>query len=99
MDSESFGVAAVEAMACEVPVVATEVAGFKEVIIDRECGFLIHKNEPEEMAECILKLYHSEELRNCFGKNGRQRVLEKYNWDSNIDTMSVLYKEVRGKRI
>ena len=48
------------------------------------------------MAECILKLYHSAELRNRVGKNGRKQVLQNYNWDNNIETMLTLYKNVRG---
>ena len=96
MDSESFGVAAVEAMACEIPVIATNVDGFKEVISVEECGFIVHRDAPEEMAECILKLYHSAELRNRVGKNGRKQVLQNYNWDNNMETMLKLYKNVRG---
>lgn len=96
MDSESFGVAAVEAMACEIPVIATDVDGFTEVISMRESGFIVHRDAPEEMAEYILELYHSAVLRECIGKNGRRRVLQNYNWNNNIDMMLALYEAVKG---
>lgn len=96
MDSESFGVAAVEAMACEIPVIATDVDGFTEVISMRKSGFIVHRDAPEEMAEYILELYHSAVLRECIGKNGRRRVLQNYNWNNNIDMMLALYEAVKG---
>ena len=70
MDSESFGVAAVEAMACEIPVIATDVDGFTEVISMRESGFIVHRDAPEEMAEATkifslcVKLASVEKLLN-----------------------------------
>ncbi|UQZ84338.1 GDP-mannose-dependent alpha-(1-6)-phosphatidylinositol monomannoside mannosyltransferase [Paenibacillus konkukensis] len=91
-DSESFGVAAVEAMACEVPVIATDVSGFKEVVVDGETGFLIPRKDEKIIAEKMYELMIDDNLRRTFGGNGRKRVLSLYDWKSNVDLMEELYK-------
>jgi len=92
-DSESFGVAAVEAMACELPVIATNVAGFKEVIEDNVTGFIVPRNDYEAMGEYLLKLYRDSALREQLGKAARKRVLKLYNWEDNVTTMNNLYAQ------
>jgi glycosyltransferase involved in cell wall biosynthesis len=96
-DSESFGVAAVEAMACEVPVIATDVSGFKEVLIDGESGYIIPRENGQVMAEKMYELILDEGLRKRLGKNGRKRVLKLYDWEKNVDLMEVLYNDVKVK--
>lgn len=92
-ESESFGVAAVEAMSCELPVVATSVSGFKEVIEDGKTGFLVPVEDYKEMAKKMFILYDNARLRESMGKAGRKRVDELYNWDKNVDEMMKVYKE------
>ncbi|WP_335995216.1 glycosyltransferase [Fusobacterium polymorphum] len=94
LDSESFGVAAVEAMACEVPVIASSVGGLKEVVVDSETGYLVSKKNYKEIADKLKKLILNEELRISLGKAGRKRVLENYNWDSNVEYMIKIYEEI-----
>ena len=91
LNSESFGVAAVEAMACEVPVIATDVDGFREVIEPNITGYIISKDHPEQMAYALSKLYYAKEYRSQLGKNGRKRVIENYSWIINVDIMLKLY--------
>lgn len=92
-DSESFGVAAVEAMSCELPVVATSVSGFLEVIEDGKTGFLVPVGDYEAMAEKMFLLYSDAGLRESMGKAGRKRVEELYNWEINVDQMMRVYRE------
>jgi len=94
---ESFGVALVEAMAMEVPVVATDADGFKEVIQDGLTGFIVEKRKPQKIAEILKKLVLNKELRLQLGKNGRKRVLELYNWDINVDTMEQIYINISNQ--
>lgn len=94
LDSESFGVAAVEAMACEIPVIASSVGGLKEVIIDKETGYLVPKKDHKEIAKYLKKLILDKNLRTSLGKNGRKRVLENYDWNSNVDYMIKIYREI-----
>lgn len=90
--SESFGVAAVEAMAASLPVVATDADGLTEVVVDNITGLVVKKNNPSEVAEAIEKLILDIELRNYLGENGRKRVVELYEWEKNVETMIDNYK-------
>jgi len=87
---ESFGVAAVEAMACEVPVVASDAEGFKEVVDSEKCGFIVPKTNMQSFADKIDLLLQKEDLRRQFGKYGRQKVLRDYNLSQNIDDFEKL---------
>ena len=94
LNSESFGVAAVEAMACEVPVVVSDADGLKEVVVNNETGFVVPKKDYKIIAEKLKELILDEKLRIKFGKNGRKRVLELYNWNDNVKNMIKIYKEI-----
>ena len=70
-----------EAMSCELPVVATAVAGTSEIIVDGENGLLVPPKNPEKLADTIAKLLEDEKLRIKIGKNARKYVGKKYNWN------------------
>lgn len=72
--SEGISLTLVEAMACELPVVATEVGGNPEVIVEGETGFLVPPQNSELMAERISQLLENPQLRQQLGKNGRKRA-------------------------
>lgn len=87
LDSESFGVAVVEAMACGVPVIATNVSGFSEVVKDGKTGMLVEKNNISALAEAMIRMYEmDEEGRTEMGNAGIQRVHELYKFSDNMDT-------------
>lgn len=67
--SESFGLAALEAMACEVPVVSSNVGGIPEVNIDGETGYLSGVGMVDKMAEDVLKILKDEKTLATFRKN------------------------------
>lgn len=90
---ESFGVAAVEAMACEVPVIVSDAEGLKEVVSNNETGFVVPKKNYKMIAEKLKILILNQKLRKEFGKNGRKRVLDLYEWNNNVDNMIRIYKE------
>lgn len=88
LDSESFGVSAVEAMACSVPVVVSDADGLKEVVENNVTGFVVKRKNPQAMADKITELINNPALRTNMGIAGRQRVLKLYNWDDNVKYMS-----------
>ena len=67
---ESFGLAALEALACEVPVIATRIGGIPEVVTDGETGYLSDVGDTEKMAEDTFALLENEDLRRAFGAKG-----------------------------
>lgn len=92
-DSESFGVAAVEAMACGVPVLVSNVDGFREVVKDRETGFIVTRKDPVLLANKLFVLANDAELRQKMGETGRRHVQENYEWDKCVETMeNALYE-------
>lgn len=94
---ESFGVAAIEAMACELPVIATDTSGFQEVVENNRTGYLVPVGDSHAMAERMLELYHNPDLCITMGKAGRQRVERLYNWENNVNVMLDLYAEEKNR--
>src|SRR2546428_5740559 len=80
-EQESFGLAALEAMACEVPVVASRVGGVPEVVSDGETGFLSDVGDVEKMADDAVRLLVDAALRHEMGKRARQSAVSRYRTD------------------
>lgn len=93
-NSESFGVAAVEAMACEKPVIASDVGGLPEVIENNVTGLIVPPANAEKLADAVEILVRDEQLRIKLGKQGRERVEKLYNWKDNLDSMIRMYEEL-----
>jgi N-acetyl-alpha-D-glucosaminyl L-malate synthase BshA len=77
-ENESFGLVALEAMACEVPVIATCIGGLPEVVEHEEDGFLLALGDVSGMADASLKLVRNPQLRNKMGKAARQHALRDF---------------------
>lgn len=93
-DSESFGVAVVEAMSCGVPVVVSDADGFKEVVPNGVAGYVVPKNNAELAAERIMQLLSDKELVKKMGEAGRRHVIENYTWSSSVDKMIDVYDSI-----
>ncbi|MFB0518192.1 MAG: N-acetyl-alpha-D-glucosaminyl L-malate synthase BshA [Acidobacteriota bacterium] len=94
---ESFGLVALEAMACEVPVIATKVGGLPEVVIHGEVGFLCEVGDIKTMYDYSLKLLQNESLRREMGLNGRQRVLDYFSLKSIVERYEQYYIRILQK--
>jgi glycosyltransferase involved in cell wall biosynthesis len=94
LDSETFGVAAVEAAACGIPVVATKVGGLPEVVEDGVTGLLVAPANSRETAEALSKLLDNESLRLEMGTQGRKKVLNQYDWSNNLKSMIAIYRNL-----
>jgi L-malate glycosyltransferase len=93
-NSESFGVAAVEAMACESAVVVSDADGFKEVVEDGVSGIIVPKYDYMKAADAIEKFIDNPSLCVFMGKQGRKRVQSLYEWDNNVGTMIDVYNQI-----
>lgn len=91
--NESFGVAVLEASACEKPVIATDIGGLKEVVVNNETGFLIEPENINKVAEAMEKLLLNKNLRDEMGKKGRKFVKEKFEFSSNVDDTISVYEQ------
>jgi N-acetyl-alpha-D-glucosaminyl L-malate synthase BshA len=91
-DTESFGLAALEALACEVPVIATRVGGLPEVVRDGESGFLLPVGDVYGMAAAALRLLRDNGLRRSFGAAGRRRAVEEFAQDKVVARYRRLYE-------
>jgi len=90
--SEGFPVVILEAMAAGISVVATDVGGNREVVLDGETGFIVEPGNPDKLAEKIKELLENDEMRNKFGEAGFKRVKENFSIDETVDGIENLWK-------
>src|SRR5688572_14477938 len=94
---ESFGLAALEAEACEVPVIATRIGGIPEVVSEGETGFLSDIGDVEKMSRDTLTLLRSEDLRRAFGEKGRELAVQRYSTCKIIPQYIAFYEKIVNK--
>ena len=94
--NESFGLAALEAMACEVPVLSSNVGGLPEVNIHGETGFLSDVGNIEEMAAYAIQLLSDDEMHQRFRKNALAQA-KRFDIDNILPQYEAYYEEVLEK--
>ena len=95
-ETESFGLAALEAMACGVPVVAARVGGVSEVILDGETGFLAPLGDVATMAACVGRLFDDEPLRARMAAAARRRAVTVFQVEPGVEAYAAVYRRVLG---
>jgi N-acetyl-alpha-D-glucosaminyl L-malate synthase BshA len=93
-ERESFGLAVLEALSCEVPVIATRAGGLPEVVAHGECGYLFPVGDVAAMAAGALELLANEPQRLAFGRAGRRRAVEQFAQSSVVPRYRDLYENV-----
>lgn len=83
-----------EYMAVGLPVIASNFDSWIPYIVENQCGVLVNPLSPEDIANAIEKLASDHELRIRMGQQGRQAVLDKYNWDSEKNKLLNLYNKL-----
>tara|TARA_Y100000590_G_scaffold129290_1_gene147819 strand:+ start:16964 stop:18079 length:1116 start_codon:yes stop_codon:yes gene_type:complete len=90
---ESFGVAVLEAAACGVPSITSDVGGLPEVNKHGHTGLIIKQNDSKKLASAIIQLFEKENYRKKLGVNARNYVEKKFNWNKSVDKMIKIYKD------
>lgn len=87
---ESFGMVLTRAFACAVPVVSSDIAGYRDVMTD-ETGVLVPPGEPGPLAESVVRLLEDEPRRRRLGAAARAIVIERYSWDAIARRLAEVY--------
>lgn len=96
--TESFGVAALEASACGVPVVASRVGGLREVVQENVTGVFFESESVLGLADALESLILDVKKREELGLAGRDFVFKNYSWEASSQTMTSLYTKILEAR-
>jgi glycosyltransferase involved in cell wall biosynthesis len=87
-----------EALSCEVPVVATDVGGIPELMVEGETGYLVPSKNPVQLSEKINKLLENESRREKMGKFGRKSIIQRgLTWESHAKKTVDIYSELLAR--
>ena len=95
---EPFGIVPLEAMACGVPVVASEVGGLTDTVVDGVTGVLVPPRDPAALARALHSLLSDEARREACGLAGLDRVGVRYTWDRIAEDTERVYERVTAGR-
>lgn len=94
---ESFGVSVIEAMACEKPVIVTDVGGLREIVKEESLGIRVPPRDVGQTAAALETLLRDPEKYRRMAQSARAHVMNHYNWKDNLDQMIRLYSELMKK--
>lgn len=95
-ESEGFGLAALEAQSCGLPVVGSRVGGVPEVVVDGETGLLCDVGDVEGMAAAALRILGDEALRGAMARAARARALRRFQREPMMARYEACYRRVLG---
>lgn len=90
---EGFGLPAVEAMACETPVIVTDAGALKEVV-DDSCGITVPQRDPQALRDAVLEILPDKKRMRSMGKNGRVRAENLFSWPAAAANTLKVYEQV-----
>src|SRR6476659_7689609 len=92
----SFGITLLESMACETPVVCSDIYGFRDVVKHEREALMVHCGDRDALADALVRLLDDETLRARLGKRGRQEALQ-YSWARVTEAVLDIYTAVLGR--
>jgi len=96
-EHESFGLTALEAMSCQVPVISTSGSGMDSFLGDGAAGMLFPVGNVSSMVEGCIRILENPDLARRMGEAGRKRAIEQYHQDIIVGRYEQLYREVLEK--
>ncbi|MFC1735935.1 N-acetyl-alpha-D-glucosaminyl L-malate synthase BshA [Candidatus Hydrogenedentota bacterium] len=93
-EHESFGLGALEAMACEVPVVSSDGGGLREVVVHGETGYIASVGDVDTMAEHAVNILTDRSKGEVMGRRARERVRLRFNREDIVSQYESLYKRL-----
>lgn len=96
--SESFGLSALEAMSCGVPVIATNIGGIPEVVLHGETGYVAELGDVKRMARYAVELLSHPRRWEEFSNNARNRAVELFDIELIVPQYEELYRRVSGNK-
>jgi glycosyltransferase involved in cell wall biosynthesis len=94
---EGFGIVALEALACQTPVVTTDIVGVAQDLKQIKGGIVIPPRDTHKLADAITQILSDAEMQKEMGQRGRKLVEEKYTWKGVASSMEKVYKEILAK--
>ncbi|MDC0855046.1 glycosyltransferase family 4 protein [Candidatus Pelagibacter sp.] len=95
IEPEAFGRVAVEAQSMEKPIIASNIGGSNETVIDEKTGFLFESNNPKSLSQKILKILSMDEASlNSIGREGRKNIIQKFNVEKMCFSTYSEYKRI-----
>lgn len=97
LDSESFGVSAVEAEACGCPVIISDIPGLMEATLPGETSLVIKRKNEQLLADAIIELFDNKQFRIKLGEQGRIFAEEKYDVQKCFENVEKIFEDIRAK--
>jgi glycosyltransferase involved in cell wall biosynthesis len=92
--AEGLGIAALEAMSLAIPVVASDVGGLREIVVNGETGFLVPPRDAAQLAAHLKELACNAELRQKMGEAARRRAAEKFSRERESQALQSAYEKL-----
>jgi glycosyltransferase involved in cell wall biosynthesis len=89
---EGFGIVLLEAMALDLPIVASDVSAIPEIILNGQTGLLVPPGDPPGLAAAIIRLYRDEELAKALGQAGQLRLARYFSLNEMVRKTIEVYE-------
>lgn len=98
-NNEGTPVSLIEAQACNIPVITTDVGGVRDIVLSGETGFIVPKNDCRAFAEKLQLLIENKEIREKMSQNGWNFVHEQFHYTTLVANMEKVYCELLQKKL
>lgn len=95
--SEAFGLVALEAQSCGVPVIASDLSGVRTVVSDKTSGILVSPQDAGNLEAAIIWMIEHKREREEMGRNARIRVEKMFTWDKHVAMLDKIYEDINRK--